>query len=157
MKLLARAVLVAALTMPATALTSPAEASTPWLCPKYTAEIKKHFPRSVWRQMDAIMHRESRCITRAVGWNHHPLRTYRDCRDSGKFHARRRCPAVRSWDVGLFQINSSWRTLTRQVCGKDTTTRVLMNPKCNFRVAGVLYNDGGLAHWRGTSHKERQP
>jgi hypothetical protein len=157
MKLLTRTVITVALTIPVTAVVSPVEASYEWKCPKYTQQIRQHFPKRDWRTMDAIMWRESRCITRAVGWNYRPGTTYKDCQGRGDFHTRRRCPAVRSYDVGLFQITSSWRTLTRQVCGKDTTTKVLMRPQCNFRVARVLYNHGGLDHWRGTSHKERQP
>ena len=71
MKLLTRLTLIAALTIPATSLVSPVQASYDWLCPKYTQQIKNTFPRPVWRQFDAIMHRESRCIRQAVGWNYH--------------------------------------------------------------------------------------
>jgi len=146
-----------ALTLPVTASVSPAEARYDWKCPKYTQQIKQHFPRQVWRTIDGIMWRESRCLTKSVGWNYRPGTSHKDCTDRGDFHSRRKCPAVRSWDVGLFQITSSWYTLTTQVCGKNTHTKVLMRPKCNFKMAQMLYNHGGLAHWRGTSHKERQP
>jgi hypothetical protein len=156
MKKLAAALIIT-VTMLATTPLSPVEARYEWKCPKYTQQIKRHFPRNVWRTMDAIIYRESRCITRAVGWNYRPGTTHKDCKDRGDFHSRRKCPAVRSWDVGLFQITSSWYTLTTQVCGKNTHTKILMRPECNFRVASVLYRNGGLAHWRGTSHKnERQ-
>jgi hypothetical protein len=131
--------------------TNPAEASKPWLCPKYTAQIKKTFPRKDWRTMDRIMHRESKCINRAVGWNHHKGMSHRDCKDSGRFHPRKKCKAVKSWDVGLFQVNSQWFTLTTRLCGKNTRTTVLMRSKCNFRVAKYLYKNGGLHHWRGSS------
>jgi hypothetical protein len=134
---------------------SPVEASKPWLCPKYTAQIKKTFPRKHWRTMDAIMHRESKCSQRATGWNHYKGMSHRDCTDNGTFKQRQKCKAVKSWDMGLFQINSQWNTLTTQVCGKNTRTTVLWKVDCNFRVAGVLYKNGGLAHWRGTSGKNR--
>jgi hypothetical protein len=158
MKKLAALIIALTALIPAMGVVSPVEARTDWLCPKYTKQIKQAFPREVWRTMDAIMWRESRCIPKAVGWNYRSGQSHRDCRDSGKFHARRRCPAVRSWDTGLFQINSSWNTLTTQVCGKNTRTKILTNVECNFKVAKMLYSNGGLDHWRGTSNKtERQP
>ena len=147
-----RLALVVALTLGPVAAVSPVEASKPWLCPKYTQQIKATFPRKVWRKMDAIMWRESKCVRQAVGWNYRKPLTHADCRDRGTFHARRKCKAVKSWDVGLFQINSSWNTLTTQVCGRNTQTKVLMDVDCNFRVAYVLYNNGGLAHWQGNSN-----
>jgi hypothetical protein len=146
-----RLALVIALTIGPVAVVSPVEASKPWLCPKYTAQIKKTFPRKAWRTMDRIMWRESKCIRQAVGWNHRPGMSHRDCKDSGRFHPRKKCKAVRSWDVGLFQVNSSWYTLTTRLCGKNTRTTVLMRSKCNFKVAKYLYKNGGLAHWQGTS------
>ena len=148
-----RLVLACALLAAPVVAVSPVEASKPWLCPQYTAQIKQTFPRKHWRTMDAIMHRESRCSQRATGWNHHKGMSHRDCTDNGTFKQRQRCKAVKSWDMGLFQINSSWSTLTTQVCGKNTRSTVLWKVECNFAVAGVLYKNGGLAHWRGTSGK----
>lgn len=150
-----RVLLAGALIIAGLAPVSPVEASKPWLCPKYTAQIKQTFPRKHWRTMDRIIWRESKCERRAVGWNYHPGKTHRDCPDRGNFHARKKCSAVRSWDVGLFQINSTWHTLTKRVCGRTPRTKVLMTVRCQFRVAGVLYNDGGLAHWAGTSKTKR--
>jgi len=146
-----RLALAVALTLAPIAVVSPVEASKPWLCPKYTAQIKKTFPRKDWRTMDRIMWRESKCQTRAVGWNYRSGTTHRDCKDNGFYHARKKCKAVRSWDVGLFQVNSSWYTLTTRLCGKNTRSRVLMKSSCNFRVAKWLYENGGLVHWQGTS------
>ena len=148
-----RLALAVALTLAPIAVVSPVEASKPWLCPKYTAEIKKTFQRKDWRTMDRIMHRESKCLNRAVGWNHYAGMSHRDCGDSGRFHQRKRCKAVRSWDVGLFQVNSSWYTITTQLCGKNTRSEILMKSDCNFRVAKWLYQNGGLAHWQGQSVK----
>lgn len=147
-----RLALVIALVLPPLATVSPVEASKPWKCPKYTEQIKATFPKKHWRTMDAIMFRESKCVRQAVGWNYRAGMTHTDCKDKGTFKRRQKCKAVKSWDVGLFQINSSWNTLTTQVCGRNTRTDVLMNADCNFRVAYVLYNNGGLAHWRGSSN-----
>ena len=148
-----RLALVLALTMGPVAVVSPVEASKPWLCPKYTTQIKQTFKRKDWRTMDRIMHRESKCINRAVGWNHYAGMSHRDCKDNGFFHARKKCKAVKSWDVGLFQINSTWYTITKRLCGKNTRTTVLMKSSCNFRVAKYLYKNGGLAHWQSQSVK----
>jgi hypothetical protein len=134
---------------------SSVEASKPWKCPRYTAQIKKTFPRKDWRRMDAIMWRESKCIRQAAGWNYHKGKTHRHCKDNGYFHNRQKCKAVRSWDIGLWQINSQWNTVTTRLCGQNTRTKVLMNVDCNFRVAKYLYDNGGLHHWRGTSGKNR--
>ncbi len=50
-----------------------------------------------------------------------------------------------TFDSGVFQINSSWRTKTRKVCGGDI--KKLMQWECNLAMAVNLYRDGGLHHW----------
>jgi hypothetical protein len=146
-----RLALALVLTLAPVVVVSPVEASKPWLCPKYTTQIKQAFPRKDWRRMDAIMWRESKCETRAVGWNYRKGNTHKDCKDNGYFTNRQKCKAVKSWDTGLFQVNSQWNTITTRLCGRNTRSTVLMNTRCNFRVAKWLYQNGGLAHWRGTS------
>ena len=147
-----RLIVVVALVVPSVALVSPVDASKPWKCPKYTQEIKKAFPRKHWRTMDAIMWRESKCVRAAQGWNYRKGMSHRDCTDNGTFKRRKKCKAVKSWDVGLFQINSQHNRIVTQVCGKDVHSEILKNAKCNFKVARVLYNNGGLAHWQGNSN-----
>jgi hypothetical protein len=51
----------------------------------------------------------------------------------------------KSHDLGLVQVNSSWRTVTRDICGTDITG--LFNVDCNLSVAKYLYDNGGLRHW----------
>ena len=56
-----------------------------------------------------------------------------------------------SYDVGLLQINSTWRTVTSQVCGtKWGDMSALYNVDCNLKVAKFLLDntDGGLGNWR---------
>jgi hypothetical protein len=146
-----RLALAVALTLAPIAVVSPVEASKPWLCPKYTAQIKKTFPKKDWRKMDAIMWRESKCVRKAVGWNYRKPQTHRDCR-LAPFEQYIRCKAVKSWDVGLFQVNSQHATITKRLCGKNTRSTILMQPDCNFRVAKWLYQNGGLRHWQGNSN-----
>ena len=51
----------------------------------------------------------------------------------------------KSQDLGLVQVNSSWRTVTRNICGTDI--KGLFNVDCNLSVAKYLYDNGGLRHW----------
>lgn len=111
------------------------------------------------KQFSFIAWRESKCVTRAVGWNYHPGKGPRDCK-SGRFDEHRKCAAVRSYDVGLLQINSSWRTVTRQLCAFGQTSvdmRVLKDLGCNLRVAKYLYDNGGLVHWAVPARSPRVP
>ena len=122
-------------------------------CPKYEALLKKYgLPV---KDFSYIMWRESRCQTMAVGWNYKsgfgpgncklaPAKIYKNCR------------AVRSYDTGLLQVNSTWRTVTAQVCNRpqNQVIRSLTDPVCNIKVAKYLYENGGMHHWRGTSGKK---
>jgi hypothetical protein len=58
--------------------------------------------------------------------------------------------------VGLLQINSSWKTLTAQICNsKYGKMLVLQKPECNLKVAAYLYHKGGgISNWHGTSGKK---
>lgn len=51
----------------------------------------------------------------------------------------------KSHDLGLVQVNSSWRTVTRDICGTDI--KGLLDVDCNLSVAKYLYENGGLRHW----------
>lgn len=98
-----------------------------------------------------IMYRESRCIPSAVGWNYKQGKSHKNCKLSPA-HIYRRCSAVRSYDLGLLQVNSTWKSLTRRVC-KSSDVLILLKPKCNLKVAAVLWNNGeGSSHWRATSN-----
>jgi hypothetical protein len=98
------------------------------------------------------MWRESKCQPKAVGWNYHKGKTHRDCKLS---HAKtyRKCKAVKSYDIGLLQINSSWRTVTHRIC-KTKEMLKLQEVECNLKVAAYLYRNGGIVHWLGSSHKK---
>jgi hypothetical protein len=50
-----------------------------------------------------------------------------------------------SRDLGLLQINSSWRTVTKNICGTDING--LFDIDCNLSVAKYLYDNGGAGHW----------
>lgn len=95
-----------------------------------------------------IAWRESRCEPRAIGWNYHTGKSHLDCRRAPA-EQYRHCPAVRSYDSGLFQINSTWVTLTSQICkSKRGDLTVLLRPQCNLAVAEYLYkHGGGLRNW----------
>jgi hypothetical protein len=57
-----------------------------------------------------------------------------------------------SYDTGLLQINSSWKTVTAKVCGDDAVLNHMQGLKtvdCNLRVARYIMENsrGGLANW----------
>ena len=115
------------------ALSTPAHASAAAnSCPKWERLLARHFPAKVVPVMSRIAYRESRCTERALS----PVR-----KSTGR-------P-----DVGLLQIQGSWATVTRAVCKKQDVVKALLNAECNVKVAGYLYRNGGLGHWRATSGK----
>ena len=118
-------------------------------CPQWEKDLKKYgFPV---KDFSYIMWRESRCQARVIGWNYKKGMSHRDCR-LATATVYKKCPAVRSYDSGLLQINSSWITVTAQVCkSKWGDMTVLLKPECNLAVAKHLYKDGGMHHWKATS------
>jgi hypothetical protein len=55
----------------------------------------------------------------------------------------------KSRDYGLLQINSTWKTVTSNVCGQPWgQLDILFTVDCNIAVAKYLYDNGGLGHWR---------
>ena len=136
-----------AFSIPFTASVSPTEA-TNLPCPQYHKLMRQNgLPL---KEMAWIMHRESKCVARAVGWNYYPGKDHTDCR-SGEFKKHRRCKAVKSYDLGLMQINyATWDDLTTKLCGKKSTT--LLRPSCNLKVAGEIYRQYGSAPWKGNSN-----
>ena len=102
-----------------------------------------------------IAWRESRCQPKAIGWNYHKGKSHKDCKISA-YHTYKKCGAVRSYDSGLLQINSSWKTLTSQVClTKLGDLTVLQDPLCNVKVARDLYENssGRLSNWSIKTHR----
>ena len=90
-----------------------------------------------------IAWRESRCRIKAqnITWNSRGEVTYA-LNSNGSF------------DTGLLQINSTWKTVTRDLCGEEAVDKKmsgLLDLGCNLRVAKHLYDNGGLAHWNLTN------
>jgi len=59
----------------------------------------------------------------------------------------------KSYDTGLLQINSSWKSVTAKVCGEDAVQnrmQGLKNMHCNLMVARYImeHSSGGLSNWR---------
>jgi hypothetical protein len=132
---------------------APASAAREWKCPQWHTMLRSHgLPVEVF---DRIMWRESRCIPTAVGWNYRQGKDHTDCVLSPA-PTYKNCKAVRSYDIGLLQINSSWRSLTARVCKRPArqVLRSLTDPSCNLKVASAIWDDGkGLRNWRATSGK----
>ena len=91
-------------------------------CPQWEAKFREYGLPVV--AFSYISFRESRC-------NPHAWNRYKN--------------ANGSQDLGLVQVNSSWKTVTRNICGTDITG--LFNVDCNLSVAKYLYDNGGLRHW----------
>jgi hypothetical protein len=119
-------------------------------CPQYEAMLRKHgLPV---KQFSYLMWRESRCQPKAIGWNYKPGKGPHNCVLSPA-ETYRHCNAVRSYDIGLLQNNSGWRTVTARICNRPYRQLIksLTDPSCNLKVAKYLYDNGGLAHWKGSS------
>ena len=59
----------------------------------------------------------------------------------------------KSYDTGLLQINSSWKSVTEKVCGEsasDNHMQGLKDPGCNIAVAKYIMENsqGKLGNWR---------
>jgi hypothetical protein len=149
LKRIMAAAIILSLMAPAGIAEAHHKAPKPLPCPQWHKALKKHgLPVKTFAP---IMMRESKCIRQAIGWNYHKGKSHRDCKLS---HARtyRHCKAVRSYDVGLLQINSSWKSVTAKICKtKLGDMLALQDASCNLKVAAYLYKNGGLHHWRGTS------
>jgi len=118
-------------------------------CPSWEKLLKKY--KLPVKEFSYIMWRESRCKSKVIGWNYRSGTSHRDCK-LAPASIYRKCPAVRSYDSGLLQINSSWVTVTSQVCrSKWGDMSVLLKPECNIAVARYLYDNGGMHHWKATS------
>lgn len=99
-----------------------------------------------------IAYRESRCIPQAVGWNYRAGSNAGKCKKVPFRQYLKTCAKhIKSYDSGLWQINSSWVSVTKAICGKAPRDGALFEPRCNARVAKYLYENGGLGHWRATS------
>jgi hypothetical protein len=112
-------------------------------CPKYEQMFKDYQLPS--KLFSYIAWRESRCQPKAIGWNYRAGMNHLSCKV-----VTPKCHAVKSYDSGLLQINSSWRTLTSQICQSplgDLT--ILKNPDCNVKVAHYLYaaTSSRLKNW----------
>lgn len=96
-------------------------------CPQWEAQLKANGLVPI-KKFSYVMWRESRCQEKVI--------------------SKKNSNGTR--DYGLLQINSSWRTVTKTVCGgKDIN--VLLNSKCNLKVARYLFNNGGIGHWSASS------
>lgn len=98
-----------------------------------------------------IAWRESRCQSNVIGWNFRPGVSKTSCENLSPT-----CPGLSSYDSGLLQINSTWKTLTSKVCGSAYgDLSVLQDPICNVKVAKYLYDydHNKFKHWNIKTYK----
>ena len=130
-------------------LTEQTISATSGTCPQWEAMLRQH--GMPVKEFSRIMYRESRCEKKAIGWNYYKGTSYKDCKPT-EASIYKKCKAVCSYDSGLLQINSSWKSVTAKVCkSKFGNLTVLLNPECNLKVAKYLLDNGGIGHWRATS------
>ena len=99
-------------------------------CPQWESRLKANGLVPV-KKFSYIMWRESRCQEKVV--------------------SKKNSNGTR--DYGLLQINSSWKTVTKNVCGGKNMD-VLLHSKCNLKVARYLFDNGGIGHWSASSGSE---
>ena len=107
-------------------------------CPQYEAEFVKHGLQPV-EVFSYLAWRESRCNPKSVNaiWKNGKI-VWTLNKDG-------------SYDSGLLQINSSWKTVTSQICGTEFgDLRPLRNLDCNLKVAKYLLDNAsdGLGNWK---------
>lgn len=107
---------------------SPAQAEIR-TCPKWEPLAAQYGLPVKWAS--AVAYRESRCNAKAVS----------KLNKNG------------TTDHGIWQINSSWKSVTQALCKTKNHKAALLEPVCNAKVAGWLYAHGGKGHWRATSAK----
>jgi hypothetical protein len=102
-------------------------------CPQYEKLLARYLPAKTVKTFSRIAWRESRCNPKSIS-------------------AVRRSTGYP--DIGLLQVQGSWRTVTYAVCGlrpNQSHVKALTRLDCHLRVARYLYDNGGLGHWRATS------
>lgn len=113
-------------------------------CPQFESLFKEYQMPS--KLFSYIAWRESRCQPNAIGWNYKAGMNHLNCKE-----VTPSCEAVKSFDSGLLQINSTWRTLTSQICNASIgDLSVLKQPECNVKVAHYLFvnSEKRLSDWR---------
>lgn len=122
-----------AATTTTTTTTTVAHATGEWRCPKYEALFAQYGLVPV-ETFSYIAYRESRCRKKAINaiWDENGNMIWALNKNG-------------SYDSGLLQINSTWKTVTKQICKGGIEK--LMELDCNLRVAKYLLDNGGLGHW----------
>lgn len=102
-------------------------------CPEFEPVFRKYGLKPV-ETFSYIAWRESRCRIKAINakWDSKGNIVWTLNRDG-------------SYDSGILQVNSSWKTVTKQVCGGGID--LLLTLDCNLKVSKYLLDNGGLRHW----------
>jgi hypothetical protein len=108
----------------------------PRSCPEFEEKFRSYGLEPV-RKFSFIAWRETRCnpglINATFDAAGRPVKTLN--RDG-------------SYDVGLLQINSTWKKVTHEICGTPYGDMfALLDLHCNLSVARYLLENGGLGHW----------
>lgn len=102
-------------------------------CPEFESAFRKYGLKPV-ETFSYIAWRESRCRIKAI-----------NARWDSKGNLVWTLNRNGSYDSGILQVNSSWKTVTRKICGG--TIDLLLTLDCNLKVSKYLLDNGGLRHW----------
>jgi hypothetical protein len=107
-------------------------------CPQFEADLAQHGLQPV-EVFSYLAWRESRCNPASVNarWKNGKI-VWTLNRDG-------------TYDSGLLQINSTWTTITSQICGSAWgDMKALLDVNCNLKVAKYLLDNSadGLGNWR---------
>lgn len=102
-------------------------------CPDFEPMFKEYGLEPV-EVFSYIAYRESRCRIKAIN--------ARFDEDGNVVWTLNKNGSI---DRGLLQVNSSWRSVTKRICGTDLDGLLILD--CNLRVAKYLLDNGGLGHW----------
>lgn len=122
-----------ATTTTTTTSTTVAHAKGEWRCPQYE-ELFAAYGLVPVETFSYIAYRESRCRKKAVNAKFD---------DEGNIVWALNKNGT--YDSGLLQINSTWKTVTKEICGGGIELLVTLD--CNLSVAKYLLDNGGLGHW----------
>jgi hypothetical protein len=102
-------------------------------CPDFEPVFRKYGLKPV-ETFSYIAWRESRCRVKAINakWDSKGRIVWTLNRNG-------------SYDSGILQVNSSWKTVTKQICGGGID--LLLTLDCNLKVSKYLLDNGGLRHW----------
>jgi hypothetical protein len=116
-------------------------------CIKYEGAFRRYgLPVDI---MSYVSWRESRCDVKAVGWNYKHGKSAWDCKRQEFKKYLVSCKAWDTFDSGLLQVNSSWYSVTKELCGATPQSGILRTIDCNLKVSKFMIDSNSypMRNW----------